>query len=78
MGSQELSEEVRATLREAPFAMRQLADDAGLSYDVLRSWRSARRRPSRQSAARLADGVQRRGERMLELARKLRAAAREE
>jgi transcriptional regulator with XRE-family HTH domain len=65
---------IRRVLREAPFAMRQLAADAGLSYDVLRSWRSGRRRASRQSAVRLADGLQRRGERLLELARELRTS----
>jgi transcriptional regulator with XRE-family HTH domain len=69
-----LSELIRRVLREAPFAMRQLASDAGLSYDVLRSWRSGRRRPSRSSAARLAAGLQDRGERLLLLARELREA----
>jgi len=48
---------VRRALREAPFALRQLAAESGLSYDVLRSWRSGRRRPSRASIRRLADGL---------------------
>jgi transcriptional regulator with XRE-family HTH domain len=73
-----LSELIRRVLREAPFAMRQLASDAGLSYDVLRSWRSGRRRPSRSSAARLAAGLQDRGERLLLLARELREATESE
>jgi transcriptional regulator with XRE-family HTH domain len=67
----------RRVLKDAPFAMRQLAADAGLSYDVLRSWRSGRRRPSRASALRLAAGLEGRGERLLDLARELRAAAQE-
>jgi hypothetical protein len=71
----ELAEQVRRTLREAPFAMRQLSADADLSYDVLRSWRSGRRRPSRGSALRLAEGLERRGERLVELARELKEAA---
>lgn len=71
----DLGVRVQATLREAPFAMRQLAEDAGLSYDVLRSWRSGRRRPGRRSVRRLADGLQQRGERLLELAGSLRQAA---
>jgi transcriptional regulator with XRE-family HTH domain len=70
-----LGETIRRVLRDAPFAMRQLAADAGLSYDVLRSWRSGRRRPSKPSAQRLADGLERRGEQLIELARELRRAA---
>lgn len=65
---------VRQTLHSAPFAMRQLAADSGLSYDVLRSWRSGRRRPSRKSVHCLADGLERHGERLIRLARQLRAA----
>lgn len=75
MNTEPLSETIRRVLRDAPFAMRQLAADAGLSYDVLRSWRSGRRRPSRASAQRLADGLQRRGEQLLELSRQLRQSA---
>ena len=70
-----LSEVIGRVLREAPFAMRQLAADSSLSYDVLRSWRSGRRRPSRGSAQRLAEGLERRGERLLALASELRGAA---
>jgi hypothetical protein len=69
-----LSDVIGRVLREAPFAMRQLAADSSLSYDVLRSWRSGRRRPSRMSAQRLAEGLERRGERLLLLARELRTA----
>lgn len=72
MESNDIGARVQATLREAPFAMRQLAEDSGLSYDVLRSWRSGRRRPGRRSILRLADGVHRRGERLIELAALLR------
>lgn len=75
MSSDALGEVIRHVLREAPFAMRQLAADAGLSYDVLRSWRSGRRRPSRQSAERLAAGLERRGELLLSLSRQLRDSA---
>jgi transcriptional regulator with XRE-family HTH domain len=77
MKTDPLGEKIRHVLQQAPFAMRQLAADAGLSYDVLRSWRSGRRRPSRASAARLAAGLEGRGERLLALARELRAAAEE-
>lgn len=72
-----LTDVIGRVLREAPFAMRQLAADSALSYDVLRSWRSGRRRPSQGSAQRLAEGLERRGERLLELARELRTATRQ-
>lgn len=75
MTTEALGETIRRVLRDAPFAMRQLAADAGLSYDVLRSWRSGRRRPSRGSAQRLAEGLERRGEQLLALSRELRQAA---
>ena len=71
--SESLGEVVGRILRDAPFAMRQLAADSGLSYDVLRSWRSGRRRPSRTSARRLADGLERRGEQLLAMSRELRS-----
>jgi hypothetical protein len=74
MAGEPLTELIGRVLHEAPFAMRQLAADAGLSYDVLRSWRSGRRRTSRGSARRLAEGLERRGERLLRLSRELRAA----
>ena len=77
MNTETLGETIRRVLRDAPFAMRQLASDAGLSYDVLRSWRSGRRRPSRSSAQRLAEGLERRGQQLLALSRELREAAEE-
>jgi hypothetical protein len=70
-----LHETVQQVLREAPFAMRQLASEAQLSYDVLRSWRSGRRRANPESARRLADGLAARAERLHTLARDLRRTA---
>lgn len=67
-----IADVVRRVLREGPFAMRQLAQDSGLSYDVLRSWRSGRRRPNPESVRKLADGIARRSELLRELARDLR------
>jgi transcriptional regulator with XRE-family HTH domain len=67
-----ITETVRRALREGPFAMRQLAADSGLSYDVLRSWRSGRRRPNPESVRKLADGLSRRSDVLRELARDLR------
>jgi transcriptional regulator with XRE-family HTH domain len=67
-----ITDTVRKALREGPFAMRQLAADSGLSYDVLRSWRSGRRRPNPESVRKLAEGLSRRSESLRELARELR------
>lgn len=66
-----VTEGVRRALREGPFAMRQLAADSGLSYDVLRSWRSGRRRPNAESVRKLADGLARRSEILRNLAQEL-------
>jgi hypothetical protein len=63
-----LLEAVQRALREGPFAMRQLAAECGLSYDVLRSWRSRRRRPNHASAERLAAGLRSRARRLEALA----------
>jgi transcriptional regulator with XRE-family HTH domain len=70
-----ITETVRRALRDGPFAMRQLAADSGLSYDVLRSWRSGRRRPNPESVRKLADGLSRRSDVLRELARELRRYA---
>jgi hypothetical protein len=63
-----LTTAVRRALVDGPFAMRKLARDSGLSYDVLRSWRSGRRRPNPDSAARLAAGLRLQAERLTALA----------
>jgi hypothetical protein len=65
---------VRRALLEGPFAMRQLAADSGLSYDVLRSWRSGRRKPNRESIHKLAVGLARRSDRLRALAQELKKA----
>ena len=65
---------VRRALVEGPFAMRQLAAESGLSYDVLRSWRSGRRTPNRESIHKLALGLARRSEQLKALALELKRA----
>lgn len=67
-----IEDSVRRALRDAPFAMRQLASDSGLSYDVLRSWRSGRRRPNRESVRKLASGLSRRADQLRILASELK------
>jgi len=74
MDEQELTDPVRQVLIEAPFAMRQLASESGLSYDVLRSWRCGRRRPNRASVKKLVTGLNRRGDLLKQLAAELRKA----
>ena len=66
------TEYVRKALRDAPFAMRQLAAESGLSYDVLRSWRSGRRKPNVESVKKLASGLTRRAEHLKQIAADLR------
>ena len=68
----ELEDSVRKALRDAPFAMRQLAAESGLSYDVLRSWRSGRRKPNRESIRKLATGLTRRADRLRTIALELK------
>lgn len=75
MKSESLHETVQEVLKEAPFAMRQLAAESQLSYDVLRSWRSGRRRANPESARRLAAGLAARAEKLQNLARELRRTA---
>jgi len=74
MKDEALEETVRRALSEGPFAMRQLAAESGLSYDVLRSWRSGRRRPNQESVRKLANGLSSRAERLKQLAADLRQA----
>jgi transcriptional regulator with XRE-family HTH domain len=68
----ELEDSVRRALRDAPFAMRQLAAESGLSYDVLRSWRSGRRKPNRESIRKLATGLTRRADQLRNIALELK------
>ncbi len=68
----ELADPVKQVLNDAPFAMRQLAAESGLSYDVLRAWRCGRRRPNRASVRKLVNGLNRRAELMQEFATELR------
>jgi ribosome-binding protein aMBF1 (putative translation factor) len=70
--AEDLETVVRRCLGEAPFALKQLAAEARISYDVVRSWKSGRRRPSREGARRLALGLEEHANRLLELARGIR------
>ena len=65
---------IQRVLDEAPFSMRQLADEAGISYDAVRSWASDRRTPRPENLEHLADALERRGSRLHEIADELRRA----
>lgn len=77
MGTEDITGLVQRVLREGPFSMRQLAEDAGLKYDVLRGWAIGRRTPTAENVSRMADGFERRAERLREIADELREAAKE-
>jgi transcriptional regulator with XRE-family HTH domain len=65
---------IQRVLDEAPFSMRQLADEAGISYDAVRSWASDRRTPRPENLEHLADALEQRGSRLHEIADELRRA----
>ena len=74
MAGEDTAEVVRRALFQGPVGLNGLATESGLSYDVLRSWRSGRRRPSAAGVRRLADGLERRSARLQQLALELRQA----
>lgn len=75
MAREEIIGVVQRVLREGPFSMRQLAEDAGLSYGVLRAWAMGRRTPTPENLSRIADGFERRNERLHAIITELRRAA---
>lgn len=72
---EDVAETVRRALREAPVGLKELAAESGLSYDVVRSWRSGRRRPHPESARRLARGLRTRAALLKGLAEAVERAA---
>jgi transcriptional regulator with XRE-family HTH domain len=75
MARDEIVDLVKRVLRDGPFSMRQLAEDAGLSYGVLRAWAIGRRTPTPENLSRIADGFERRTERLHSIITELRRAA---
>jgi transcriptional regulator with XRE-family HTH domain len=55
--------------------MRQLAEDAGLSYGVLRAWAMGRRTPTPENLSRIAEGFERRAAKLHDIALELREVA---
>jgi transcriptional regulator with XRE-family HTH domain len=66
---------VRRVLDEAPFSMRQLAEESGLSHDAIRSWAAERRTPRADNLRHLAEALAKRAALLGELARELHQAA---
>lgn len=75
MENDDIVELVQRVLRDGPFSMRQLADDAGLKYDVLRGWAIGRRTPTAESLSRMASGFEQRAQQLQRIADELRDAA---
>ena len=69
-----LRELIQRVLDEAPFSMRQLAEESGISYDAIRSWASDRRTPRPENLLQLAVALERRGSRLHEIAQEVRNA----
>ena len=64
-------------LDEGPFSMRDLAEDAGVGYEALRSWAAGRHVPDLETVGRLARAIEGRSERLRELANELLQASSE-
>lgn len=77
MAREEVVDLVQRVLRDGPFSMRQLAEDAGLSYGVLRAWAMGRRTPTPENLARIAGGFERRAEQLRDISIELKRAAEE-
>lgn len=67
-----LRELIQRVLDEAPFSMRQLAEEAGISYDAIRSWAADRRTPRPENLEQLAEALERRGARLQKIAEEVR------
>lgn len=63
---------IQRILDEAPLSMRQLAEEAGISYDAIRSWATKRRTPRPENLENLSAALERRGERLREIADEVR------
>ena len=66
---------IQRVLKEAPFSMRQLAEDAGVGYSLVRAWRIGRRTPGSDTLRKIAAALEQRGASLREYAEQLRALA---
>lgn len=63
---------VQRVLEGAAFTMRQVAENAGVSYVTVRQWKSGRRVPDAENRDRLAEAFEKHAARLRELAGELR------
>lgn len=77
MDREELVALVARAVADARVNMKELSQEAGISYDTLRSWASGRRSPGPEGVHALADALERRSEKLADLARELRRGARD-
>lgn len=69
----EIRTEIMAALSDAPFSMRDIADEMGVSYNAVRSWATGRRVPKRINVEQLAVFFEARAGACQELADRLRS-----
>lgn len=62
---------IQRVLDDAPFSMRQIAEEAGVSYDAVRSWATNRRTPRTENLLQLSDALRQRSARLEALAAEL-------
>lgn len=63
---------VGSVMEQARVNMRELSEEAGVSYNTLRSWASGRRSPTPHGLLALADALERKSERLADLSDKVR------
>lgn len=71
----EIEQAVRRALKECGVVLNVLAQDADLAPLTLTAWTVGRRAPRRESARALADGLDRRARKLMQLADTLRSTA---
>lgn len=67
---------LQRVLDDAPFSMREIAEEAGVSYDAVRSWATNRRTPKPENLVQLANALHRRGNQLHAIGDELRTIAR--
>jgi transcriptional regulator with XRE-family HTH domain len=74
-GRKSIQTMIQRVLDDAPFSMRQIAEEAGVSYDAVRSWATNRRTPKLENLVQLADALHRRGDQLHRIGDELRRMA---
>ena len=71
---EEVAAAVQDALREAPFSLRDLAEEMEGSYGTVREWSRGARIPTNSSVERIAASLESRARMLLRLAQRLRKA----